>query len=93
MKPFRVIIIRIRFRWKIPCCPSSGGFAGTGLMERAGPFIRNHWERNWGLYTDPYQYMGALGNEMHRAIRLVVDVAMNQKKMTREEAIKYMMDQ
>jgi uncharacterized protein (DUF885 family) len=45
-----------------------------------------------GLYTDPYQYMGALGDEIHRAIRLVVDVAIHEKKMTREEAIKYMMD-
>ena len=45
-----------------------------------------------GLYTDPYQYMSALGNEMHRAVRLVVDVAMHLKKMSREEAIKYMMD-
>jgi len=32
-----------------------------------------------------------LGNEMHRAIRLVVDVAMHLKNMSREEAIKYMM--
>jgi uncharacterized protein (DUF885 family) len=45
-----------------------------------------------GLYTDPYQHMGALGEEIHRAIRLVVDVAMHEKKMTREQAIKYMMD-
>jgi uncharacterized protein (DUF885 family) len=45
-----------------------------------------------GLYTDPYQLMGALGDEMHRAVRLVVDVAMHEKKMTREQAIKYMMD-
>lgn len=45
-----------------------------------------------GLYTDPYQYIGALGDEMHRAIRLVVDVAMHVKGMTREEAIAYMMD-
>lgn len=45
-----------------------------------------------GLYTDPYQYMGALGDEMHRAIRLVVDVAIHTKNMTREQAIKYMMD-
>jgi uncharacterized protein (DUF885 family) len=44
-----------------------------------------------GLYTDPYQYAGALGDEMHRAIRLVVDVAMHAKNMTREEAITYMM--
>lgn len=45
-----------------------------------------------GVYTDPYQYMGALGDEIHRAIRLVVDVAMHTGKMTREEAVKYMMD-
>ncbi|MFL9481808.1 DUF885 domain-containing protein [Chitinophagaceae bacterium LWZ2-11] len=45
-----------------------------------------------GLYTDPYQYMGALGDEIHRAIRLVVDVAIHIKGMTREEAIKYMTD-
>ena len=45
-----------------------------------------------GLYTDPYQYMGALGDEMHRAVRLVVDVAIHTKEMSREDAIKYMMD-
>ncbi|MDJ1471716.1 DUF885 domain-containing protein [Xanthocytophaga flava] len=45
-----------------------------------------------GVYTDPYQYMGALGDEMHRAIRLVVDVAIHTKGWTREQAIKYMMD-
>lgn len=45
-----------------------------------------------GLYTDPYQRMGALGDEIHRAIRLVVDVALHTGKMTREDAIKYMMD-
>jgi uncharacterized protein (DUF885 family) len=45
-----------------------------------------------GLYTDPYQQMEALGDEIHRAIRLVVDVAMHTGKMTREEAIKYNLD-
>jgi len=45
-----------------------------------------------GLYTDPYQYMGALGDDIHRAIRLVVDVAMHTKGMTREEAIKFSLE-
>jgi len=45
-----------------------------------------------GLYADPYQHMGALGDEMHRAVRLVVDVAIHTKGMTREQAIQYMMD-
>lgn len=44
-----------------------------------------------GLYTNPYQHMGALGDEIHRAIRLVVDVAIHSKGMTREQAIAYMM--
>ncbi|NML38813.1 DUF885 domain-containing protein [Chitinophaga sp. G-6-1-13] len=44
-----------------------------------------------GCYTDPYQKMGALNNEIHRAIRLVLDVAIHTGKMTREEAIDYMM--
>lgn len=45
-----------------------------------------------GLYTEPYQQMGALRWEIHRAIRLVVDVAIHTGKMTREEAIKYSLD-
>ena len=44
-----------------------------------------------GLYTDPKQQIGALGDEMHRAIRLVVDVGMHWKGWTREQAIVFMM--
>ncbi|MEY8848906.1 DUF885 family protein [Psychroserpens sp. XS_ASV72] len=42
-----------------------------------------------GLYEDPYQYFGMLGMEMHRAIRLVVDTGIHTKGWTREQAIKY----
>ena len=45
-----------------------------------------------GCYDDPYQKMGAYGNEIHRAIRLVVDTGLHTGEMTREDAIKYMMD-
>ncbi len=45
-----------------------------------------------GLYTDPYQYFGMLGAEMHRAIRLVVDTGLHAKGWTREEAIQYSLD-
>ncbi len=45
-----------------------------------------------GLYTDPYQYFGMLGAEMHRAIRLVVDTGLHSKGWTREQAIQYSLD-
>ena len=45
-----------------------------------------------GLYTDPYQYFGMLSAEMHRAIRLVVDVGLHTKGWSREKAIQYSLD-
>ncbi len=43
----------------------------------------------FGLYTDPYQKMGALSDEMLRAVRLVIDTGLHTGTMTREEAIRY----
>ena len=45
-----------------------------------------------GLYQDPYQYLGMLNDEMHRAIRLVVDTGIHCKGWTREQAIQYSLD-
>ena len=45
-----------------------------------------------GLYTDPYQYFGMLGAEMHRAVRLVVDTGLHSKEWTREQAITYSLE-
>jgi uncharacterized protein (DUF885 family) len=45
-----------------------------------------------GLYIDPYQRLGQLYGEIHRAIRLVVDAGIHYKGWTRERAIKYSLD-
>ena len=45
-----------------------------------------------GVFEDPYQHFGTLSDEMLRAMRLVVDTGLHAKGWTREQAIKYMLD-
>lgn len=71
--------------------PAFRRFAWYGAFGEGWALYTESLGKELGLYTDPYQYMGALGDEMHRAIRLVVDVAIHLKGMSREEAITYMM--
>ncbi|GGK81264.1 DUF885 family protein [Rufibacter glacialis] len=71
--------------------PKFRRFSWYGAYGEGWALYTESLGKELGLYTDPYQYMGALGDEMHRAIRLVVDVGMHTKGMTRGEAIQYMM--
>lgn len=66
------------------------GFS-TAYMEGWGLYAES-LGKELGVYTDPYQYMLALGDEIHRAIRLVVDAGMHAKGWTREKAIQYSLD-
>ena len=45
-----------------------------------------------GLFTDPYQWYGRLSDEMLRAMRLVVDTGLHTKNWSREQAMRYMLD-
>jgi uncharacterized protein (DUF885 family) len=45
-----------------------------------------------GMFKDPYQLMGRYSDEMLRAMRLVVDTGLHTKGWSREQAIKYMLD-
>ena len=72
--------------------PKFRRFGGQNAYQEGWALYCESLGKELGLYTDPYQYMGALGDEIHRGIRLVVDVAIHTKGLTREQAIKYMMD-
>jgi uncharacterized protein (DUF885 family) len=71
--------------------PKFRRFGGNNAYVEGWALYCESLGKELGLYTDPYQYMAALGDEIHRAIRLVADVGLHTKNMTREDAIKYMM--
>lgn len=45
-----------------------------------------------GLYTEPHQHFSRLNSELFRAARLVVDVGLHRKGWTREQAVRFLMD-
>ncbi|MBP6625148.1 MAG: DUF885 domain-containing protein, partial [Chitinophagaceae bacterium] len=72
--------------------PQFRKFLGYSAYAEGWALYTETLGKDLGLYTNPYQYLGHLSDAMHRAIRLVVDAGMHTKGMTREEAIKYMME-
>ncbi len=45
-----------------------------------------------GAYTDPYSNFGRLAMELWRACRLVVDTGLHAKRWSREQAVRYLLD-
>ena len=72
--------------------PKFRQFAGYGAMTEGWALYTESLGKELGLYKDPYQYIGAINDEMLRAVRLVVDTGMHTGEMTREQAVAYMLD-
>lgn len=65
-------------------------FGGYGAYVEGWGLYAESLGKELGVYTDPYQYFGALNAELWRAIRLVVDTGIHAKGWTREDVLKYM---
>lgn len=70
--------------------PQFRKFLGYSAYAEGWALYTETLGKDLGIFTNPYQYFGHLSDAMHRAIRLVVDVAIHTKGMSREEAIAYM---
>lgn len=74
---------------ELPAFMRFGG--NTAYVEGWALYAETLW-KELGMETDPYQRYGGLDDEMLRAMRLVVDSGIHAKKWSREQAIKYMLD-
>ncbi|RTQ48165.1 DUF885 domain-containing protein [Hymenobacter gummosus] len=70
--------------------PDFRRFGGYGVFNEGWALYTESLGPELGVFQDPNQLMGHLGAEIHRAIRLVVDVGLHTGKLTREQAIQYM---
>lgn len=83
---------QISIQQELTDLPKYRRFEGNNAYVEGWGLYSESMGKDLGVYTDPYQWIGRLENDMHRAIRLVVDVGMHWKGWTRERAIQYSLD-
>jgi len=70
--------------------PSFRRFGGSSAFTEGWGLYAETLGKELGVYTDPYQYFGALNGELWRAIRLVVDTGLHAKEWTRQDVLDFM---
>lgn len=66
-------------------------FFSTAFVE-GWALYAEYLGREMGLFTDPWQMLGHLSDQMLRAVRLVVDTGIHSKDWSRKKSIQYMAD-
>jgi uncharacterized protein (DUF885 family) len=65
---------------------------GTTAFVEGWALYSERLGKEVGFYQDPYSDYGRLNDEMLRAIRLVVDTGLHDRKWTREQVVQYFRD-
>ena len=72
--------------------PSFMRFGGNTAFVEGWALYAETLGYDMGVFEDPYQRFGTLNDEMLLAMRLVVDTGIHSKGWSREQGIKYMLD-
>jgi uncharacterized protein (DUF885 family) len=70
--------------------PNFRRFGGYTAFTEGWGLYAESLGKEIGVYTDPYQYFGALNAELWRSIRLVVDTGLHAKGWSRQDVLDYM---
>ena len=74
---------------ELPELPPFRKYAEFTAYSEGWAFYAERLGREVGFYQDPYSEYGRLGNEMWRAVRLVVDTGVHYKHWSREQMLDF----
>ena len=81
---------QISIQRELEALPKFRRFGGYTAFSEGWGLYAESLGRELGVYTDPYQYFGALNAELWRALRLVVDTGLHAKSWSRQNVLDYM---
>jgi uncharacterized protein (DUF885 family) len=80
---------QIALQRELTALPKFRRFTGATAFSEGWGLYAESLGKELGVYTDPYQYFGALDAELWRAIRLVADTGIHELGWTREKTLEY----
>lgn len=83
---------QIALAQELPGVPKFRRFGGYGAYAEGWGLYAEGLGKELGFYEDPYSEFGMYSTQLWRAVRLVVDTGIHSKRWTREQAIKYFLD-
>ena len=77
---------------ELPDVPKFRRFGGYGVYAEGWGLYAEGLGKEMGFYQDPMSEFGMLSTQLWRAVRLVTDTGIHSKRWTREQAIRYFLD-
>jgi uncharacterized protein (DUF885 family) len=81
--------LQISLAQELPDLPSFRKYAGYTAFVEGWALYSERLGKDVGRYQDPYSDYGRLENEMWRAIRLVIDTGVHEKRWSRDQMVGY----